>query len=314
MPVLPSETSRNPSRRRGLTISAAALVVTVALLTGGGLAGATPVAAKPCQQLYVSLGDSYATGYQPTARGEGSETRNGYAYQLPALAKAKGYDLRLVNFGCTGATSASVVTDKGCHDLGPGGRPYPGRTQAGAAVAYIAAHRSRVAAITISIGVNDVLPCVFDTDPVSCVNTAVAAIDANLGPLVQRVRAAAGPKTPIIGTTYPDVALYGFLLPLPIAEKLARLSVTTFRDVINPALAAEYGSGAGVLVDVTRATGAYGSLDATTRLPPYGTIPVPVAKVCRLTFICRSTDIHPTTAGYRLIAVLITKALPRRTR
>jgi lysophospholipase L1-like esterase len=166
-----------------------------------------------------------------------------------------------------------VVTGKGCHDLGPGGRPYPGRTQAD------------------------------------------APIDANLGPLVQRVRAAAGPKTPIIGTTYPEVALYGFLLPLPIAENLARLSVTTFRDVINPALAlaAEYRSGAGVLVDATRATGAYGSLDATTRLPPYGTIPVPVAKVCRLTFICRSTDIHPTTAGYRLIAVLIAKALPRRT-
>ncbi len=303
---------RSATRRRAGALPAAALLVVVTLLVGAAAAAAAPVATKPRQQLYVSLGDSYATGYQATARGKGSETRNGYAYQLPALAKAKGYDLQLVNFGCTGATSASVVTEMGCDSLGPGGRPYPGRTQADAAVAYIAAHRARVGAITVSIGGNDVLPCVFDGDPVGCVNTAVAAIKANLGPLVQRVRAAAGPKTPIIGTTYPDVALYGFLLPIPIAPTLARLSVTTFRDTINPALAAEYASGAGVLVDVTRATGAYGSLDATVRLPPYGVIPVPVAKVCKLTFICRYTDIHPTTAGYRLIAALIAKALPRR--
>lgn len=194
-------------------------------------AGASPSAAKRSKQLYVALGDSYATGYPATSRGNGSETRNGYAYQLPALAKAKGYNLRLVNFGCTGATSESIVTNKGCSDLGPGGMPYPGQTQADAAVAYIQTHRRQVAAITISIGGNDVLPCAFNSNP--------------------------------------------------------------------------------VLVDVTKATGAYGSLDATTKLAPYGVIPVPVAKVCTLTYICRYTDIHPTTAGYRIIAGLVVKALPK---
>ena len=41
-------------------------------------------AAKPKRQLYVSLGDSYAAGYQPTAPGEGRTTRNGCGYKLIA--------------------------------------------------------------------------------------------------------------------------------------------------------------------------------------------------------------------------------------
>ncbi len=269
-------------------------------------------AKKPKQQLYVSLGDSYATGYQATARGKGRETRNGFAYQLPALAKARGYNLKLVNFGCSGATSSSILTEKGCGDLGPGGIPYPGKTQADAAVAYIEAHRNQVGAITISIGGNDVLPCVFDLDATGCVNRAVAGIGTHLGPLMQRVRAAAGPDVPIVGTTYPDVALYGFVLALPIASDLARLSVTTFRDLINPTLAEQYSMGQALFVDVTKATGAYGPLDQTVNVPPYGAIPKPVAKVCKLTYICRYTDIHPTTAGYKVIANLIARALPTR--
>ena len=44
-------------------------------------AGVLPAAAQaaPPQQLYVSLGDSYATGAQATGLGEGRNTRNGFA-------------------------------------------------------------------------------------------------------------------------------------------------------------------------------------------------------------------------------------------
>src|SRR3954464_9908496 len=44
---------------------------------------AAPAAKKPPKQFYVSLGDSYATGYQPTAQGVGKNTRHGFAYQVP---------------------------------------------------------------------------------------------------------------------------------------------------------------------------------------------------------------------------------------
>ena len=69
-------------------------------------------AAKPDRNLYVSLGDSYAAGYQPTAPGVGRTTRNGFAYQLPGLAKPRGYKLKLVNFACGGETTVSLLERK----------------------------------------------------------------------------------------------------------------------------------------------------------------------------------------------------------
>ena len=38
-------------------------------------------------------------------------------------------------------------------------------------------------------------------------------------------------------------------------------------------------------------------------------MPVPVAKVCQLTFYCQFQDIHPRTNGYALIANLVTATL-----
>jgi hypothetical protein len=93
---------------------------------------------------------------------------------------------------------------------------------------------------------------------------------------------------------------------------MGRLSVVGFKTLINPTLKKAYAAAAGKLVDVTRATGAYGPLEEMTTLEPYGAIPVPVAKVCELTYYCEFRDIHARTRGYTLIAELIVKALPRR--
>jgi hypothetical protein len=57
------------------------LILAVALAL---LAPSAAQAAKPKRQLYVSLGDSYATGFQPDADGIGANTRNGFAYRLIA--------------------------------------------------------------------------------------------------------------------------------------------------------------------------------------------------------------------------------------
>jgi hypothetical protein len=68
----------------------------------------------------------------------------------------------------------------------------------------------------------------------------------------------------------------------------------------------------GIFVDITAATGGYLPFTQTTTLAPYGTIPVAVANVCKLTFYCQLTNIHPRTVGYTLIAQQIAKALPPR--
>ena len=270
-------------------------------------------AAKPKRQLYVSLGDSYAIGFQPSVVHKAAGTRNGFAYQVPGLAKRRGYRFKLVNFGCGGETSASLLERTArCAGPAPGGPDYAGRTQIAAAERFLRAHRGRVGLVTVSIGGNDVTSCVREPDPIGCIGPAVAALRENVATIAERLRAAAGRKVRIVGTTYPDVILGQWVGPNP-RQDLARLSVVAFKELINPALEQGYAAAGGRFVDVTAASGAYGSLDETTsRLAGYGTIPLPVAKVCEYTFYCEFRDIHARTDGYRLIAELIVATLPRR--
>ena len=275
---------------------------------------ASALAAPKHQQLYVSLGDSYATGYQPTAPHQGSNTTNGFAYQLPKLAKPRGYDLKLVNFACGGATTVSLLQQtKPCPApaRGPQGLTWGGRTQVAAAERFLKAHRGQVGLITVSIGGNDVTSCAQQADPIPCVATAVANIKKNVTAIATRLRKAAGPKPRIVGITYPDVIL-GQWVGDAANQQLAQLSVTAFKALINPALKDAYAKGKGRFVDVTTATGAYTPLEQTTTLAPYGTVPVAVAKACELTYYCQFRDIHARTEGYRIIADLIAKTLPRR--
>ena len=270
---------------------------------------AASAAAK--KQYYVSLGDSYAVGYQP---GMGS-TADGFTNQTVTKAKKKGYKLTLVNFGCGGATTTSIIKTKGCKPAARALHPavYTKQTQADAAAAFLKAHRGEVKLVTISIGGNDVTACAKAGagDPVACVGDAVNnGIKKNLDVLVKKIRKAAGPKVRIVGTTYPDVIL-GQWVREPVDQDLAKLSVVAFKSLINPALKDEYASVKGGFVDVTEATGAYGSLDDLTPFAPYGNIPKPVAQVCKLTWYCEKGDIHSKKAGYGIIADLIVGTLPK---
>jgi lysophospholipase L1-like esterase len=296
----------------GATIVALAIVLAACSTTAAPMASLTKKTKPNPVLYYVSLGDSYAAGYQPTGQNSGHTDTNGFAYQVPALAAKKGYSLKLVNFGCGGATTTSIIDSVGCPQelLGPGATPYPTQTQAAAAESFIRAHRNKMGLITVSISGNDVTSCASAAHPIPCVITAVTTIKKNVAVLLSGIRAAAGPGVPIIGTTYPDVILGLYLKPA--SRKLAELSVTAFKSLINPALLALYTAVDGNFVDVTAATGAYGALTVTTDLPPYGVIPLPVAKVCELTFFCEYQNIHPKTAGYTVIAKLIVGALPTR--
>lgn len=288
---------------------------TAAASASSGGAAASSAGAGPSSaagQVYLSIGDSYAAGFQPTGIRVGHTTTDGFAYQLVDAARAKGYDLTLVNVGCSGATTTSVLQAPGCRrgGLGPGAASYGSQTQADAAVAALQQHKGSVALVTVSIGGNDVTACALVPTPVPCLTQAVAKAKANISTLLQRLRAAAGPTVPIVGSTYPDVILGGYVTGSALGKQLADLSVTAFRSLVNPALRSAYEGVGGSFVDITAATGAYGPLTQTTTVAPYGVVPVPVAKVCELTFACQFRDIHPRTAGYKLIADAIVAVLP----
>ena len=276
-------------------------VVTLVALAVVLLPGAVG-ASTPPPTFYVSLGDSYSVGYQP-----GLGSTPGYTVYV-----AEKTNLKLVNFGCGGATTASILDDVGCPDVLPhtaGGVTYPTVTQIAAAEAFLRAHRGHIGLITVTIGGNDVTSCALKSNPISCVGAAVAAIKTNVTALASDLRSAAGGTVPLIGLTYPDVILGGYVWPTrpPAAStvSLAKLSVTAFRSLINPTLAKAYATSSGAFVDVTAATGAYTSLDRTVDTKAYGPIPVPVANVCALTWFCAQGNIHAKTPGYTLIGQLV---------
>lgn len=262
--------------------------------------------AKKKPSYYVSLGDSYAAGYQPKI----GTSKAGFAYQLVGLAKKRGYKLKLANFGCGGETTVSILErTKKCAGLGPGGEKYAGRTQADAAVRFIKKHKGHIGLITVSIGGNDVTFCAKQADPVACVGPALDNVKANGKTLMKRLRKAAGKKTRIVGITYPDVLLGEWVRG---NQDLAKLSLVAFQSLLNPALKDIYTSYGAKFVDVTTATGAYTPLEQTTDLAPYGTIPVAVADTCELTWYCELGDIHPRKGGYTEIAQLIAATLPHK--
>ncbi len=270
--------------------------------TGSGATGAAMSSTASSPGYDVNLGDSYAVGYQP-----GIGATPGYAGYV-----AKRTGLTLVNFGCGGATTTSILRSLGCPDVLPhtaGGVTYPTQTQIDAADAFISAHKGHIGLITVSIGGNDVTACAVAANPIGCVGTAVHAIQTDVTTLAGDLRAAAGPGVPIIGSTYPDVILGAYVHPTvpPSAASvnLATLSVAAFRLLINPSLAKAYASASGSLVDVTKATGSYVPLTRTVHTAAYGTVPVAVASVCALAWYCQKGDIHAKTPGYDLIGQLI---------
>ncbi len=261
---------------------------------------------------YVSLGDSYAAGNQPIASAWAHNDSNGPAYQVVKLARDKGYRFELLNFGCGGATTTSVLQQVGCSvdNPGPDTTSYPTQTQAAAASRFISRHRGHIGLISVSIGGNDVLACDTAAQLLSCARSVLKVVERNLTVLLAALRNSAGPGVPIVGITYPDIFLGSYLTPARSQRNLAILSVTEFRNLLNPTLRAAYSSVGGSFVDVTKATGAYTPFRQTTAYGRFGEIPVAVADVCVLTYYCKLQDVHPTALGYAIIARLIVAMLP----
>ena len=294
-----------------------------------GLLVLAPAAAAATQQkaaskptsvkgIMLSLGDSYSVGWQELPGGTQGSTHNGPADQLVPLAAARGWHLKLVNLGCGGATTTSMLTASavGCNPqaLAPGATNYPNKSQTQAAVAFIKSHPGQVKVVTISIGGNDVDGCPTQPDPTGCVKANMPKATKNLTQIVKQLRAAGGKQMRIIGSTYPDVELGLWVHPTVLGANTLALvpgSISAFKDNINPGLKKAYDSVGAAFVDVTKATGTYGPFLATND-PTFGQIPVPVAKVCTLTYFCDGTfNIHMKTPGYHIIAALEAATLPK---
>ena len=290
-------------------------VLLVGLAACGGQAVETPATTSattssstppPADQVYVSLGDSYATGYQPPAAT--SAPTGGFT---SLVAERSG--LRLVNVACSGATSVQLRDASACSpaNRAPGAADPAGSGQLDAAVRVLRENQGRVGLVTVVIGGNDLAPCARAAEALTCAVQAVATVRANLAAVLPALRAAAG-DAPIVGLTYPDMFLGAWVSPaFPNGQDLARLSVPLFQNFFNTALKAEYEKVGATFVDVTAATGGYAPLTETTQDPEHGPVPTAVARVCALTYFCDLTDVHPTPAGHEAIATAVLTATGR---
>jgi lysophospholipase L1-like esterase len=313
-----------PQRSRSISVVPAlvgllALTVGLAAVPGVGQALVPPTKKMP--SYYMSLGDSYSVGFQPTALSPTDPTGGTSGYTAYVAHQEH---LTLENFGCGGATTSSIIGKVGCGDHAAF-HPvlYRTTTQEQAALDFIAVHPGQVRLITISIGGNDVTSCT-QSDPTAaaaCLTAADSRITTNLTGLVSSLNSAltaASDTAKIVGLTYPDVILGAWVNPGGAgAQTLAAESVQAFDVLINPTLKNAYTSGVpnGLFVDVTNApyreatSGSDTPLTLTQRTKKYGVIPDAVHEICQLTYFCSLQNIHANTRGYRFIGSLIVAAL-----
>ena len=275
---------------------------------------AAPAAAHAAKKsYYVSLGDSYAQGYQPSTGGvTRGYTNEGYTDFLYKRLKAqrKNRGLKLVKLGCGGATTDSLMNGtKPCPGLD---LPYASDSKATSQLTYAAKwmHQqrkrgNRIAYVTLSVGGNDFAACARAGDMdqvVACALAGVNGMKGNLPDITRTVRRAAGKKAIFAGSTYPDVTLGEWVQGGTTGQDFARASVALFRDQINPAMKSAYRAQKAGFVDATRGFGGYMPFDRTTTLDPYGAIPQSVANICTYGWYCEVRDIHLRASGYRKLA------------
>jgi lysophospholipase L1-like esterase len=254
------------------------------------------------QAYYLSLGDSLAQGVQPNSAGASVPTNQGYADQLFKIARDE-REVRLVKMGCPGETSATMIAGGICtYSLG---------SQLAEAVDFLAAHRNHVAFVTLDIGANDVDGCVVSTpagptpDP-ACIVAGLSRVAANLPAIVAALKAA-DPNDVIVAMNYynPFLALWFSGASGP-SLAFAGLQLG---DQFNALLGGIY---AGAGIPVADVASAY-SNDAFTTLvlfspplPPGGTAPLDVVRICQWTWMCApppvGPNIHANKAGYKVIA------------
>jgi lysophospholipase L1-like esterase len=255
---------------------------------------------------YVSLGDSLARGFQPSAAGTSLETNRGY---VDFVARGLSRDhprLRSVKLGCSGETTVSMLSGGHC--------PYGAGSEIADAERFLRAHRGHIAAVTVNIGDNDVEGCMSNTGiDESCVSAQLAGIRARLPLIAARLRAAAGPKVPIVGLGDYDQFLSAWLQG-PAGRQVARRSVEVVDELNSTASAIYQKAGLGA----ADATASFATADFTHVVPleGHGKVPMAVQRICTWTWACSAPPVgfndHANATGYRALGEVVLAALRAR--
>jgi lysophospholipase L1-like esterase len=247
---------------------------------------------------YVALGDSLSRGYMP---GPG-DTDQGYADDLFVTLQARDPSLQLVKLGCSGETTATMITGGKCTDR------YPlGTSQLAVAEQFLRDHQGFVSYLTLDIGANDVTGCAAggSIDPV-CVAAGVATIAQNLNTILSGL-SGVGKLPRSVGMAYYDPFLQSWLGDAQ--SKLVAVASVGLLEGLNTTEATLYTLYGFRVADVATT---FHSADFVTQryVAGYGLLPTNVAYICQYTYMCSLQNIHANVAGYQLIANTFAKMLP----
>ncbi len=302
---------------RRLTVVAVAVAVGLGLIIGLvlrfgiGHSGAETVVKSPATSKYVSgafylaVGASSSLGYQPMGIPGGREhaTKKSYTNDLVELEAARGLNFSMLQIGCPGETSASMLTAVDhCFPTSNG--------QLHQAVAFLASHHSETGIVTIDLGFNDVRACLTrPTSNQSCADTGVAAVRDSMPKVLRQLKAAGGPKVRFVGLLVDDPFLAHYLHG-PSGRSDAASTLGTM-DQLNGVLAHDFAQAKIPVADVAFT---FQSDDQKlVSLSGVGQVPTNVAVVCHLTWMCSPSpwgpDDHPNDAGYLAIAKSIDAVL-----
>jgi lysophospholipase L1-like esterase len=277
----------------------AAAIVTGALMVPASAMATSSRVTGP--YYYLSIGDSLAEGWQPVPA---DATLHGYSDQV-VTDLASHIPLTLVNYGCGGATTSTALFTNGCTTGGEAedGTYYPTTTQIGAAVAFAQAHPGQVMLISISLGANDYGGCLVNSRPTNCLTSRLASMKTNLSTIASDLRSTVGQSVPIIAITDNANDMEHYLRG-PAGRISARDWLNEFKTVIVPTLQEAYSPSNVTLVNILSDIGSFIPWTREVKYPPYGKIPLALARTCQLTWECSSgnTDEHPNSAGYTLMA------------
>jgi lysophospholipase L1-like esterase len=265
------------------------------------MAGAT----TPTQAFYLDLGASVSVGVQPTPTDpKGHPTIHGYANDLVAMASANGVSLALTQLGCPGESVDTFING--------GDRCYTGNnTQLSDAQAFLRAHHDQSGLVTIDLGFNTIAPC-FDglNFDATCLAQKFATLPQELSQVVASLKVAAGPNVTFVGVGHYD-PFYANALSGASGQAFATASVSVMRT-LNDVLQSVYSS---FNIPFARVAEAFSDHTHAVVPPAKGvTMTGNVAAACTLTWMCAPApfgpNIHPTDAGYQVIAEAIAALLP----
>jgi lysophospholipase L1-like esterase len=292
-------------RRTAVLCTAAA---TVCAAVAAALPGAA-AARTTSPHYYLALGDSLSQGMQPNQHGVTVNTNQGYANDLVAIERHRVDNLQLVQLGCGGETTTSMLTGQGnnanarlLHCDRAGG------SQEAAAERFLRTHHhsGEVPLVTVDIGANDVDGCgtVPASQVASCVMTGLANINRDLPKILAGLKKAAPKGTTFAAMTLYDPFLSYYFAPAGSSQSTLEPESIALAKVLNGDLAAADAKAGFLTANVDNAFHTYDSTDVVAWEGQQ--VPLDVARLCTWTWECtappQGPNIHAKKTGYQVIA------------